>query len=237
MIVTSWPIARRLLSYSPIGHWSYEMIRSENGLSYVNKSQEPKARLRLICEVIAIFARTIRNSQRPSIIIIYRRSPNSYRAHTYVRRTEEERRRACESTRVHALTPGPIHFASLRRSSREDPRLFFLTLPWTMIGHVTSILVDPDSRRLESARACINASPLLTFVNRADDIASYRPAAFPREQNGRIREETGRDARRSFDRSIDQAVIRSSALNELSSCTCGSARETRAAMPRGSISH
>lgn len=98
MVVTSWPIAHRLLSYSPIGQWSYETIRSENGLSYVNKSQEPKARLRLICEVIAIFARTIRNSQRPSIIIIYRRSPNSYRAHTYVAQRREEQRR--EETRV-----------------------------------------------------------------------------------------------------------------------------------------
>lgn len=174
MVVTSWPIAHRLLSYSPIGQWSYETIRSENGLSYVNKSQEPKARLRLICEVIAIFARTIRNSQRPSIIIIYRRSPNSYRAYG------EEKRRACESTRVHALTPAgsnPFCFitAFLSRGSEvllPDPALNY---DWTRY-------IDPRRSWFEAsrARACINASPLLTFVNRADDIASYRLAAFPR---------------------------------------------------------
>lgn len=150
MVVTSWPIARRLLSYSPIGHWSYEMIRSENGLSYVNKSQEPKARLRLICEVIAIFARTIRNSQRPSIIIIYRRSPNSYRAHTYVRRTEEERRRTRvwvdARTRTHAGS-NPFCFitAFLSRGSEAllpDPALNY---DWTRY-------IDPRRSWFEASR-------------------------------------------------------------------------------------
>jgi len=185
MVVTSWPIAHRLLSYSPIGQWSYETIRSENGLSYVNKSQEPKARLRLICEVIAIFARTIRNSQRPSIIIIYRRSPNSYRAHTYVaqRRKEqrrEETRRACESTRVHALTPAgsnPFCFITAFLSRGSEP-----LLPDPALNYDWTRYIDPRRSWFEAsrARACINASPLLTFVNRVDDIASYRLAAFPR---------------------------------------------------------
>jgi len=75
----------------PFTDRSYETIRERNGLSYVNKSREPKARLRLICEVIAIFTRTIRNSQRSSIIIIYRRSPNSYRSYTHVALREETR--------------------------------------------------------------------------------------------------------------------------------------------------
>ena len=89
----------------PFTDRSYETIRERNGLSYVNKSREPKARLRLICEVIAIFTRTIRNSQRSSIIIIYRRSPNSYRAYTHVALREETR--VWVGKCVHALSRRP----------------------------------------------------------------------------------------------------------------------------------
>lgn len=178
-----------------------------------------RAWLRLICAVIAIFTRTMRNSQRPSIIIIYRRSPNSYlrilaRTHTHA-----------------ALTPTETQSISLHYGAPLAVPRFFLTLPWTMIGHVTSILVDLDSRRL--ARARVNASPgsLLTFVNRADDIAHIGRWPF-REQNRGIREWRRRD--RSIDRSLfDRAP------NGLG--TCGPARgrnplgATR--VSEGSISH
>lgn len=91
-----------------------------------------------------------------------------------------------------------------------------------MIGHVTSILVDLDSRRLACARVNASPGPLLTFVNRSDDIAriglsANKIEAYERGGDETRRASVGRSAGRSIDRPIDRCSI------ELG--TCGPARE------------
>lgn len=221
-------VARRLLSCSPIGRWSYEAIRARNGLSYVNKSREPKARLRLICEVIAIFTRTIRNSQRPSIIIIYRRSPNSYRAYTHVAPREG---RACESasayTHSHAdRRPNPFRFitALLSRGSEAllpDPALNY---DWTRY-------IDPRRSWFEASRSArVNASPDLFSPSSIALTISPRIGLWPfREQNRNIREGM-RDALRSVGWSVDRSIDR--ALDEPRHLRTPRGRNASARKPR-----
>lgn len=168
---------------------------------------EPRVRLRLICEVIAIFTRTIRNSQRPSIIIIYRRSPNSYRA-AYSRHS----RHACESTpRTRTLTTaGPqsisLHYGAPLARIRDSSSWPCLELWLDTLHRSSSILI----RSVSSVRARVNVSPGLFSPSSIALTISPRIGPWPfREQNRKKREKTRRAcwSGRS-DRSIDRPTDR-----------------------------